>query len=75
MEATALTQEAAMSDPKSLALSVAEVIEESTNPRAELIALGMVASGIIGETPPEDRAELVETFCSILRKSVAGTMN
>ncbi len=64
-----------MSDPKSLALSVSEVMEKSTSPRSELIALGMVASGIICETPPEQRAELVETFCEILRSSVNGALH
>lgn len=64
-----------MSDPKSLALSVSEVMEKSTSPRSELIALGMVASGIICETPAEQRAELVETFCQILRNSVTGALH
>lgn len=64
-----------MSEPKSLALSVAKAIEKSSDPRAELIALGMVASGIICETAPEERAELVETFCQILRKSVGGALH
>lgn len=59
-----------MSEPKSLALSVAEVMEGSTNARDELVALGMVATGIICEAPPEQRVELVETFCNILRGSV-----
>ena len=69
------TQEAAMSDPKSLALSVADVMSESKNSRDELVALGIVASGIICEMPPEHRAEFVETFCQILRSSVSGVMH
>ena len=64
-----------MSEPKSLALSVAEVMSESKNPRDELVALGMVATGIICETPAEQRAELVETFCQILRNSVTGALH
>lgn len=65
-----------MSSAAQLADSIAESISESTDPRVELVALGMVVSGVICETRPESRAELVETFCTILRQSVAqATLN
>lgn len=64
-----------MSKAEVLAHSIADALEESEDARSELIALGMVVSGVICETEPEGRADLVDTFCKILRDSVANELN
>lgn len=64
-----------MHDAKQVARSIADTLAESNDAREELIALGIVVSGVISETPPEGRSELVDVFCDLVRKSVAGTLN
>lgn len=58
-----------------MACTIADTLTESTNARDELIALGMVVSGVICETEPGTRTELVDLFCDILRKSVSSSLN
>jgi len=41
----------------------------------ELIALGMIATGVICSTPVEQRSELIETFCALVRKGTATDLN
>ncbi len=55
--------------------SLAAALPKEADPRDELIALGMVATGVICATEQESRAELVETFCKMLRKGVAGELH
>lgn len=64
-----------MHDAKQMACSIADTLTESTDAREELIALGIVVSGVICETPLENRSELVDVFCDLVRKSVASTLN
>lgn len=70
-----IMEEEAMPDAKLLACTIADTLSESKDTRAELVALGMVVSGVICETEPDDRAELVDAFCILLRQSVASTLN
>ncbi len=64
-----------MTDPKDLALSIADALPNEADHRQALVALGVVTSGIIFEAAPEDRAGLVEHFCAILRSSVRGELH
>lgn len=61
--------------PKEIAIAVAEALPRDGLVLTELKALGMVASALIAGTGLEGRAELVETFCMALRKSVATDLN
>lgn len=54
---------------------VSRALEPTQDARDELIALGVVAAGIILECDVEGRQALVDTFCNILRKSVAIDLN
>lgn len=64
-----------MSDPNEIACAIADALPRNASRRAELIAVGMVATALISGSRHEDRAELVEFFCSQLRASVAGELN
>lgn len=64
-----------MTDALELAGEIASVLPEEADPRDELVALGMVATGVICSTRHEDRAELVDTFCKMLRLGVAGELH
>lgn len=64
-----------MSEAHLIADTLANVLPENASPRDELMALGMVASGVICNTALEHRADLVETFCRVLRRSVAIELN
>lgn len=70
-----LPMEEAVSEANQIADSLAAALPEEGDPRDELVALGMVASGVICQTAQHERADLVEAFCSILRKSVALELN
>lgn len=63
--------------PKALEIydSLAAALPENADAREELIAVGMVATGIISAVPHEDRAELVDKFCKTLRLGVAGELH
>lgn len=62
-------------NPLDIASSLASALPEDADVRDELIALGMVTTGVICATPHEDRAELVDTFCKMLRIGVAGELH
>lgn len=64
-----------MSDPREIAIALADALPRDATRRSELIAIGMVATALISGTRQEERAELVEFFCSQLRASVAGELN
>jgi hypothetical protein len=66
----------AMSDEAlDIASSLAATLPEEADARDELMALGLVTTGVICAVRHEDRAELVETFCAMLRKGVAGELH
>lgn len=60
-----------MPKPVEIACSLADTLAETDDVRSEIVALGMVASGVILHAPIAQRAELVEMFCRVLRTSVA----
>jgi hypothetical protein len=62
-------------DPYTLALALSGTLPEESDPRSELIALGMVTSGVICEAHPDERAGLVERFVAILRGSITADMH
>jgi len=64
-----------MSCPVEIAGAIAEALEETDDVTSELVALGMVASAVICTTRKEQRHELVETFCRVLRRSVGIEFN
>lgn len=71
-----LTMEEAMrDDPLDIASSLASALPAAADARDELIALGLVATGVICTTPHENRAELVDTFCRLVREGVAGELH
>lgn len=55
--------------------SLLEALPAEADARDELVALGAVTAGVIITTEPEERAKLVDSFCSTLRKHVAGELN
>ena len=61
--------------PDDIALALADALPRNAVRRDELIAVGMVATALISGAKDETRSELIEEFCSILRKSVAGELN
>lgn len=60
-----------MSKPKTIAATLSNALPPRADARDELIALGMIATGVICQTPAQDRAKLVDTFCELMRKGVA----
>ena len=62
-------------DPNEIAMALADALPRDAERRTEIIAVGMLATALIAGTREDERAELVETFCNTLRKSVAGEMN
>jgi hypothetical protein len=64
-------------DPEAdeIACALAEALPRDADRRTELVAVGMLATALIADTVVEERAELVETFCATLRRSVANEMN
>lgn len=62
-------------DENEIALMLADALPQNAERRTELIAVGMVATALIAGSNPEDRAELIDTFCATLRKSVAMELN
>lgn len=59
----------------SIAKSLANALPPEAEVRDELTALGFVATGILYQVDPSERAELVETFCRILRKGCTSDFN
>ena len=72
-----LLMEEAMSNSKKIASALAEALPAKADVRDELIALGLVATGVICQTPMEGRAVLVDTFCRLVRQgtTVASDLN
>ena len=62
-------------DQKDLALAIAETMPETSTVQDDLVALGMVVSGVICTAEECERNELVEKFCETLRKSMASQLN
>lgn len=58
-----------------IADALAEALPRESPVAHDLVAVGMVATALIGEAEPCDRSKLVETFCAVLRDSVAGELN
>ena len=61
--------------PDEIALALADALPRNAKRRDELIAVGMVATALISGAAEETRSDLIEEFCSILRKSVAVELN
>ena len=61
---------------KELAMRFASSLPEMACRRSAMVALGIVATSLIeeGDLSPGQREELVETFCRVLRKSSAPTL-
>jgi hypothetical protein len=72
-----LLMEEAMSQPSpdEIACALADALPRNAERRSELIAIGMLATALIAGSRTDDRADLVELFCSQLRKSVANELN
>lgn len=64
-----------MPDIKDTVRSLASALPDEGEPRDALIAVGIVASGILCQTPVEKRAELIETFCKLLKSSASIDLN
>lgn len=64
-----------MSDAKRIADSLAHAMPDTADPHDELIALAVVASGVILTTAVDQRAALVDNFCRVVRKSVNLDLN
>jgi hypothetical protein len=64
-----------MSCATEIATAIAETLETTDDVVTELVALGMVASAVIGTTSKDRHHELVETFCRVLRRSVGTELN
>jgi hypothetical protein len=62
-------------NPDEIACALADALPRNAERRAELIAIGMLATALIIDTDEHKRAELVEFFCSQLRSIVAGELN
>lgn len=58
-----------------IAIALADALPRKAKRREEIIAVGMLATALIAGTRADERAELVETFCKLVRKSVANEMN
>jgi hypothetical protein len=58
-----------------IAIALADALPRNAKRREEIVAVGMLATALIVGTSETDRAELVETFCNTLRKSVANEMH
>lgn len=72
-----LLMEEAMSrpSPDEIACALADALPRNAERRAELIAIGMLATALIADSKTDDRSDLVEFFCMQLRKSVANELN
>lgn len=64
-----------MSHPRMIIEALTDALPPEANARDELIALGMVATGVICSTPIEQRSELIEIFCALVRKGTATDLN
>jgi hypothetical protein len=62
-------------DADEIAIALADALPRNAERRTELIAIGMLATALISGTRAEERSELIEDFCAILRKSVAAELN
>jgi hypothetical protein len=69
-----LLKEAAM-DHNEIAMALADALPRDAERRTEIVAVGILVTALISGIGEEERAEMVETFCNTLRKSVAGEMN
>lgn len=72
-----LSMEEAMTkpNPNEIACALADALPRNAERRAELIAVGMLATALIAGTEEQERAALVEIFCTQLRSSVANELN
>lgn len=62
-------------DAAEIAAALADALPEGADRRDEIVAVGMLATALISGTAAEDRAELVESFCETLRRSICNEMN
>jgi hypothetical protein len=58
-----------------IALALAAALPRDAARRDEIVAVGMVATALIAGTAREEQAELVETFCTLLKESVRAELN
>lgn len=61
--------------PDEIAIAIADSLPCDADRRDEIIAVGMVATALISGSDDDARSDLIEEFCAILRKSVAGELN
>ncbi len=61
--------------PDEIAIAIADSLPCDADRRDEIIAVGMVATALISGSDDDARPDLIEEFCAILRKSVAGELN
>lgn len=52
-----------------------DALDENSSAKEDLVALGTIVTCVIFTVAKEERANLVESFCKTLRKSVASDMN
>lgn len=64
-----------MPDADEIAIALADALPRNTDRRTEIVAVGMLATALISGTCEQERSNLVEEFCAILRKSVAMELN
>lgn len=64
-----------MRTPDQIAIDLADALPETAERRDEVIAVGMLATALIAGCEPEERHELIETFCALLRSSIANELN
>lgn len=61
--------------PKDIFIALSDALPRDAERRAEIIAVGMLATALISDTNEDGRAELVETFCGIVRKTISRELN
>lgn len=69
------SREATMPDTNEIMHALLEALPPEARVCDELAALGAVTAGVINTISMEQRSDLVERFCSILRKQTAMELN
>lgn len=71
----AASLEIAAMDADEIACALADALPRNADLRTEIVAVGMLATALISGAREDDRADLTEEFCAILRRSVAMELN
>lgn len=58
-----------------IAKCLAEALPRESSLTNDIVAVGMVAHALIAEVKPDERAQVVEEFCTALRTSLAAELN